>query len=68
MLGIQIKPPSPITMKNTSLQIEWEKSDVRKVYMKMKIQSQSKTKILMLPKLTKLQAALIMVECLDQWR
>lgn len=68
MLGIQIKPPSPITTKNTSLQIEWEKSDVRKVYMKMKIQSQSKTKILMLPKLTKLQAALIMVECLDQWR
>lgn len=33
MLGIKIKPPSPITAKNTSSEIEWKKPNVRKVYM-----------------------------------
>lgn len=44
MLGIKIKPPPSITGRNTSSELEWEKPDVRKVSMKMKIQSQYKTK------------------------
>lgn len=41
-----MKPPPPITIKSISSESEWEKTDVKKVYIKMKIQSQYKTKIL----------------------
>lgn len=46
MLGPKINLSPSITIRNTNSELECEKPDVRKMSMKMKIQSQYKTKIL----------------------